>query len=136
MATTLQLCKPEAHATITGPAKGGKMLDEKRLSRSFSFLCIGESGPEEVARILIWGTAARAYASVWLTTSRAGGKPPIRMPLLPPCWRWASPARSTCSKRTKDHAQHRGFTLPGKQGTMRSIQTRKPDNVPDQESCN
>lgn len=66
MATTLQLCKPEAHATITGPAKGGKMLDEKRLSRSFSFLCIGESGPEEVARILIWGTAARAYASVWL----------------------------------------------------------------------
>lgn len=67
MAHPLQLCKPEALATITGPAAGGKMMDEKKLSRSFSFLTITPEGaPEEVARVLVWGTPSRAYASVWL----------------------------------------------------------------------
>lgn len=66
MAHSLQLCKPESLATITGPAEGGKMLDKKP-SRAFSFLAITTEGaPEEVARVLVWGTAARAYASVWL----------------------------------------------------------------------
>jgi len=67
MAHPLQLCTAKGAAHVIGPAKGGKMLDEKKLSRSFSFLAITPEGaPEEVARILVWGTAARSYASVWL----------------------------------------------------------------------
>lgn len=62
----LQQCPTDTNATVTGPASGGKTLDNKNLSRSFVFLTMNPSGIEEVARILVWGTPARSYASVWL----------------------------------------------------------------------